>query len=63
MSFINMLKNAAIGSAVGVAAIIALPVFGAVGAISATGMAVGATLGAAAGVRDAIEEDKKKKEK
>ena len=52
MTFLAALKNIAIGSPLGVAAITMLPIFGAVGTITATGIAVGATLGAVAGVTD-----------
>jgi len=56
MSFLGALKNIVIGAPIGVLAVMALPVFGAVGAITATGIAVGATLGAVAGVADALND-------
>lgn len=60
MSFLNVMVKATIGAAAGVALVTALPVFGAVGAITATGLAVGSSGGAAAGAADAINEDKEK---
>jgi hypothetical protein len=54
MSFIGGLGKVAAGAAAGVLAVTALPVFGAVGAITATGMAVGSLVGAAAGVADEL---------
>ncbi|MDD2810330.1 hypothetical protein [Rhodoferax sp.] len=52
MSFLGALKKIVIGAPLGVLAVTALPIFGAVGAITATGVAVGAMVGAAAGVVD-----------
>jgi len=54
MGFVSGLLKVVTGAAAGVAAVAALPVFGAVGTITATGMAVGSVLGAAAGVADEI---------
>lgn len=54
MTFLGVLKNVAIGAPMGVLALTALPVFGAVGAITATGVIVGSLVGAAAGVADEI---------
>jgi hypothetical protein len=54
MGFISGLVKVAVGAAAGVAAVTALPVFGAVGTITALGTVVGATLGGAAGVADEI---------
>jgi hypothetical protein len=54
MSFISGLGKVAAGAAAGVLAVTALPFFGAVGAITATGMAVGSLVGAAAGVADEL---------
>jgi hypothetical protein len=54
MSFINGLLKVAAGAGAGVAAITALPFFGAVGAITATGVALGSLVGAAAGVADEL---------
>lgn len=44
----------AVGAGVGVAAVTALPIFGAVGTITATGAVVGSLVGAAAGAFDAL---------
>jgi len=54
MTIVNILKNVVIGSAAGVATVVALPVFGAVGAISATGTVVASLAGAACGIYDSI---------
>lgn len=50
MGFVNLLKTAAMGAAAGVALVTALPVFGAVGAITATGAAIGSVVGAGGAV-------------
>lgn len=55
MSLLSSLKNIVIGAPLGVLVITALPVFGAVGTITATGIAVGSVLGAACGVIDNIK--------
>ncbi|MBY5949289.1 hypothetical protein [Photobacterium rosenbergii] len=57
MGFVNLLKNVAAGAATGVAVITALPVMGAVGTITATGLIVGSTAGAAMGAIDALQEE------
>jgi len=54
MGFVSGLLKVAAGAATGVAAITALPVFGAVGTITAAGMAVGSVVGAVAGVADEV---------
>ena len=59
MSFVRGLVKAAAGAGAGVAVVTALPVFGAVGAITAAGLVVGSVLGAAAGVADEVLETKK----
>ena len=59
MGFVNSLAKIAAGAAAGVAVITALPIFGAVGAITATGAVVGALLGGAAGLADAVKNAKK----
>lgn len=56
MSFVSGLVKIAKGAAVGVAAVTALPVFGAVGTITAVGLTVGAVIGAVAGVVDEVFE-------
>lgn len=57
MSFIETLEDMVKGAAVGVAAVTALPIFGAIGAITATGVVVGSTVGAAAALADKLNQD------
>ena len=59
MTFVSGLIKVAKGAAVGVAAVTALPIFGAVGTITAAGIVVGAVVGAVAGVADEVIERKK----
>jgi hypothetical protein len=59
MSKIDLLKNAAVGIGVTTGVIIALPILGAAGAISATGAAVAVAIGAGAAIAD--EHEKKGK--
>lgn len=59
MSFVRGLVKVAAGAGAGVAVVTALPIFGAVGAITATGLVVGSLLGAAAGVADEVTENRK----
>ena len=54
MTFLGSLKNIVIGAPLGIIAVTALPIFGAVGAISATGIAVGSVVGAVCGVLDEL---------
>jgi hypothetical protein len=54
MTFLGALKKIVIGAPLGVLAVTALPVFGAVGTITAIGIAVGSTIGAVAGIADEI---------
>ena len=54
MTFLGSLKNIVIGAPLGIIAVTALPIFGAVGAISATGIAVGSVVGAVCGVLDDV---------
>ncbi len=54
MSILNLLKNVVIGAPLGVVAVTVLPIFGAVGSITATGVAVGAVIGAVGGVVDSV---------
>lgn len=63
MSLVNGLVKVAKGATVGVAAVTALPIFGAVGTITAAGITVGALVGAVAGVLDEIVENKRKSAK
>ena len=58
MSLVTGLFKVAKGAAVGVAAVTALPIFGAVGSITALGIVIGATVGAVAGVADEVIENK-----
>lgn len=55
MSFLGMLGKVVEGAAIGVATVTALPVFGAVGTITAAGVVVGTTIGAAAAIADEIK--------
>ena len=50
----QLLQKVAVGAPVGIAALTALPVFGAVGILTATGVAVGATIGALAAVTEEV---------
>jgi hypothetical protein len=54
MSFLGGLTKIVIGAPLGVLAVTALPVFGAVGTITAIGVAVGSVVGAAGGVLDEV---------
>ena len=56
MGFVNGLLKVVTGSAAGVAAVVALPVFGAVGTITAAGVVVGSVVGAVAAIADEINE-------
>jgi len=58
MSFVRGLIKVATGAGAGIAVVTALPVFGAIGAITATGLVIGSILGAAAGVADTVLEAK-----
>lgn len=55
MGFLDMLENMAKGAATGVAVVVALPVFGPVGAITATGIALASSVGAAAALIDDVK--------
>lgn len=54
MSLVSTLAHAAKGAAAGVAVLTALPVFGAVGTITAAGVVLGSVAGAAAAIVDGI---------
>ena len=54
MTFLGVLTKVVIGAPLGVLAFTALPIFGAVGTITAVGTAVGSVVGATAGVADEI---------
>lgn len=55
MNYVATLGKIAKGSAAGVVLVTALPVFGAVGAITATGIAVGSVIGATAALLDEFQ--------
>ncbi|WP_155637719.1 hypothetical protein [Burkholderia cepacia] len=57
MTFIETLEKMAKGAAAGVVVVTALPIFGPVGAITATGAAVASGMGAAAALIDELLED------
>ena len=57
MSFLDTLESIAKGAASGVLVVTALPIFGPVGVITAAGVVVGSTVGAAAGLADKLQED------
>ena len=57
MSCLNFLTNVAKGAAGAVAVGVALPIFGPVGAISATGAAVTSVVGGVLGAIDSINDD------
>jgi hypothetical protein len=57
MSFLGALQKIVIGAPLGVLAVVALPVFGAVGTITAAGIAVGSVLGATGGVIDELNDE------
>jgi hypothetical protein len=63
MGWVSGLLKVATGAAAGVVAITALPIFGAVGAITATGIAVGAVVGGAAGAKDEFDKEAEKDKK
>jgi hypothetical protein len=57
MNYLDTLESIAKGAGTGVAVVIALPVFGAVGTITATGVAVGSAIGAAAALVDKMKDE------
>lgn len=57
MSFLNTLENVVKGVVTGVAVVTALPVLGAAGTITATGVLVGSTLGVVAAVLDSFNDN------
>lgn len=56
MNFIDTMKNITTGAAAGVLVVTALPIFGAAGAITATGITVGSVAGGLAGLVDSIDD-------
>ena len=57
MTFLGLLTKIVIGAPLGVLAVTALPIFGAVGTITAAGAAVGSISGALGGVIDEVNGD------
>ena len=57
MTFLGALTKIVIGAPLGVLAVTALPIFGAVGAITAAGVAVGSVAGALGGVIDEVNDN------
>ena len=57
MSFLDTLENMAKGAGKGILVVTALPLFGPVGVITAAGVAVGSTVGAAAALIDDLKKD------
>ena len=56
MTFLGAFTKIVIGAPLGVLAVTALPIFGAVGAITAAGAAVGSVAGALGGVIDELND-------
>jgi hypothetical protein len=56
MKLVSLLKNVSLGASAGVALLTALPIFGAVGTITAAGAVVGSLVGGMAGVLDTLRE-------
>ena len=54
MKIVDLLKNVALGATAGVAVLTVLPVFGAVGTLTAAGQIVGSLAGGAAGLLDTL---------
>ena len=61
MGIVSGLLKAAAGAASGVALVTALPIFGAVGAITAADLAVGSVLGAGAEITEELIKHKKRR--
>lgn len=56
MKLVPLIRNVSLGASAGVALLTALPVFGAVGTITAAGAVIGSVVGGMAGVLDAWRE-------
>lgn len=56
MKIVPLIRNVSIGASAGVALLTALPVFGAVGTITAAGAVVGSLVGGVAGVLDTMRD-------
>ena len=56
MSFTSLLKDIAVAIPAGIAVVTLAPVFGAAGAITAAGVAVGSALGTAAAIADSLKD-------
>lgn len=54
MKFVDLFKNMALGATAGVALFTVLPIFGAVGTLTAAGQVVGSLAGGAAGLLDTL---------
>lgn len=61
MGFVSLCTKAAIGAGALVTLVVALPIAGPVGAITATGAAVASVVGAVAGVAEELLDDKEKR--
>ena len=59
MSYIKIMQSAAKGAVAGVVVLTALPVFGAVGALTSVGLVVGAVGGAVLGGLDEVKTSKR----
>lgn len=59
MRLIKLMKNIAIGATAAVAAVTVLPIAGAVGTITATGIVVASVAGGVAGAIDHVNDEKK----
>ncbi len=62
MKVVPLLRNVSLGASAGVALLTALPVFGAVGTITAAGAVVGSLIGGMAGVLDSLREQRREVE-
>lgn len=60
MGFVDGLTKVAKGSAIGIAAVTALPIFGVAGTITAAGITVGAIVGPVAVIADEVIDHRKK---
>jgi hypothetical protein len=58
MGFVSLLSKIVVGAGAGVAVVVALPIFGVVGTITAAGTLVGTVVGAVAGVVDEVSGSK-----
>ena len=56
MKLVSLIKNVSLGASAGVALLTALPVFGAVGTLTAAGALIGSVVGGVAGALDTLRE-------